>query len=206
MLQPPAPPSTQARPSTSTLAVASLVSGILIFATLFAALPAIICGHLALRRIRQSAGSLAGRGLARAGLVLGYLVVVSFVVSMILGIIAENDPPFFRFSNLKGKGTKDLTNAKQIALAIKLYEIDNNDRTPPNLDALCPGYIYDRNLFKSPLATDGSAQGYDFLLPNIDTKTIDEKTTVMIRGRYTDWWKKRSWVYADMHGTFARHP
>ena len=52
-------------------ATASMVCGILFFFWP-AALAAIILGHLALSEIKHSAGRLAGRGKAIAGLVLGY--------------------------------------------------------------------------------------------------------------------------------------
>src|SRR5687768_10582215 len=48
--------------STSGLAVASLVCGILGLATFITALPAVIMGHMALGRINHSDGALGGRG------------------------------------------------------------------------------------------------------------------------------------------------
>lgn len=63
-------------------AIASLVCGIasvLMFFTCFfgilAGVPAVICGHLALRQIGESAVPMAGRGMAIAGLVTGYITV-----------------------------------------------------------------------------------------------------------------------------------
>lgn len=57
---------------TSTLAVVSLVMGILgLF--FFGSIIAVICGHLARSEIRRSEGKLDGDGVAVAGLVLGYL-------------------------------------------------------------------------------------------------------------------------------------
>jgi len=54
--------------------VASLVLGILGFATWFiTGIPAVICGHVALSKIKKSRGSLTGGGMAIAGLVMGYL-------------------------------------------------------------------------------------------------------------------------------------
>ncbi len=60
---------------TSALAIWSLVTGILGFCCIgpFGILPAIICGHMALSRMKQSGGQLGGGGMAIAGLVLGYL-------------------------------------------------------------------------------------------------------------------------------------
>lgn len=62
-------------PKTSSLAIASLVSGIIsILGCLFiTGIPAIICGHIAKRRIKKSSSKLTGKGLATAGLIMGYL-------------------------------------------------------------------------------------------------------------------------------------
>ena len=80
---------------TSSLAVASLVSGILGWTLLpfIGTIVAIITGHLARKEIRLSQGRLQGDGLAIAGLVLGWvsvalLVAGLFVVFAFLGGIA----------------------------------------------------------------------------------------------------------------------
>ncbi len=66
----------------SRLAVASLVLGVISLSVipLLPALPAIVCGHLARRRIRRSEGTLAGDGLALGGLITGYLSLFLFGV------------------------------------------------------------------------------------------------------------------------------
>lgn len=68
------PSSYQPAPETSTLAVVSLVAGILSFMVLpvIGGLAAVITGHMARNEIRDSQGRLTGDGLATAGLVLGY--------------------------------------------------------------------------------------------------------------------------------------
>lgn len=60
---------------TSTLAIVSLVAGILGWIGLLGIGPivAIVTGHMAKSEIRRSGGTLGGDGLATAGLVLGYL-------------------------------------------------------------------------------------------------------------------------------------
>ncbi|MCE2571322.1 DUF4190 domain-containing protein [Motilimonas eburnea] len=59
-------------PDTSSLAIVSLIFGILgLF--FFGSLIAVICGHIARSNIRQSQGKLAGDGMALAGLIMGYL-------------------------------------------------------------------------------------------------------------------------------------
>ena len=66
---------------TSGLAIASLV---LSLAIPFGCIPAIVCGHIALRKIEKDA-MIQGRGLALAGLIIGYVVLVLFIVPIILG-------------------------------------------------------------------------------------------------------------------------
>ena len=65
---PPAPP-------TSTLAIVSLISGIVSWFLIpfIAAVAAVITGHMAKSEIRKSNGMLGGNGMATAGLVLGYI-------------------------------------------------------------------------------------------------------------------------------------
>ena len=61
------------QPQTCALAIWSLVLGLAVFLCyILAAVPAIICGHIALSKIKKSSGRLKGRGMAIAGTVLGY--------------------------------------------------------------------------------------------------------------------------------------
>jgi uncharacterized protein DUF4190 len=74
-----------ARTTTSGLAVASLVLGIVSFFCLgfLVVIPilAIVFGHVALGRIAGSGGSVTGRGLAIAGAVLGWIFLVPVVLA-----------------------------------------------------------------------------------------------------------------------------
>lgn len=64
---------------TSGLAIASMCCGIASVVFMFCyvnglvAIPAVICGHMAMKKIRESEWPLGGRGMAIAGLVTGYL-------------------------------------------------------------------------------------------------------------------------------------
>ncbi|HEY4582554.1 MAG TPA: DUF4190 domain-containing protein [Lysobacter sp.] len=73
-------------PPTSTLAIVSLVSGILswIVVPVVGGIAAVICGHLARREIRDARGALGGDGLAVGGLILGYL----HLALLALGVLA----------------------------------------------------------------------------------------------------------------------
>ena len=69
---------------TSSLAIASLVSGILGWSLLpfIGTIVAIITGHMARAEIRRSNGQLDGDGLAIAGLVLGWVAVALMVIGL----------------------------------------------------------------------------------------------------------------------------
>jgi hypothetical protein len=71
---PPIPPLPPVQ-TTSTLAIISLVSGIVSWFLIpfFAAVAAVITGHMAKTEIKKSNGMIGGNGLATAGLVLGYI-------------------------------------------------------------------------------------------------------------------------------------
>jgi hypothetical protein len=73
--------------STNSLARASLVLGVAEFFTMgLTAIPAIICGHMAKREMRQTGQR--GDGLATSGLVLGYMAVIFWGVLIALSIVA----------------------------------------------------------------------------------------------------------------------
>jgi len=61
-----------AAPQNSNKAVASLVCGVL-FLCAPASIAAVVLGHLALSDIKRTANRMAGKGMAIAGLVMGYL-------------------------------------------------------------------------------------------------------------------------------------
>lgn len=74
---------------TSGKAIASLICGILFF-FLPSAIIAVIMGHLSLSDIKRSAGRLGGRGMAIAGLVLGYLGLGVLPILIIAAIAIPN--------------------------------------------------------------------------------------------------------------------
>jgi len=75
---PPRPAVPQTVPRTPPVAIWSLILAVLSFTCgwLFTAIPAVICGHIARAKIRKSGGALGGRGIATAGLILGYIALV----------------------------------------------------------------------------------------------------------------------------------
>lgn len=81
-------------PGTSGYAIASLICSLLGYIGVFGFGPllGIIFGHLALREIDRSQGALQGRGIAQAGLILGYialglalLMILFFIVIFAIG-------------------------------------------------------------------------------------------------------------------------
>lgn len=86
------------QPSMDGGAVAALVLGIVSFVMcgIFTAVPAIIVGRAAVRRIDASGGALEGRGLATAGLVMGWIGTALTVLGLIalvviILVVANND-------------------------------------------------------------------------------------------------------------------
>lgn len=80
-------------------AIAALVCGISSLVMLFtcalgilAAIPGVICGHIALRQIRDSAVPMAGRGMAIAGLVTGYITIgLTVAFGVFVGVAIASD-------------------------------------------------------------------------------------------------------------------
>src|SRR5215467_1849495 len=72
----------QFQPQTDGKATASLILGILsiLCLGLLTGLPAIILGHISRGNIEQSRGRLTGAGMALAGLILGYVSIVSTIL------------------------------------------------------------------------------------------------------------------------------
>ncbi len=75
--------------TTSTLAIISLVAGILgwTLLPLLGSVGAIITGHMARGEIRRSAGAIDGDGFAIAGLVLGWGSVIVAILSVVLVVV-----------------------------------------------------------------------------------------------------------------------
>jgi hypothetical protein len=74
---------------TSTLAVISLISGILGWLGLFGlgGLVAVITGHIAKSEIDRSLGRISGRGMANAGLILGWTNIALTVIGICLLVL-----------------------------------------------------------------------------------------------------------------------
>lgn len=114
----------------SSLAIWSLVLGILGVALVMAcvgplfAIPAVICGHLALKRIKRSGGALTGEGLAQAGLIVGYvgLAIAVVIVPVMAGIAVPN---FIEARNTTQRNIC-INNLRMIDIAKQQWALENN--------------------------------------------------------------------------------
>jgi hypothetical protein len=123
------------------LAVTSLVLGILSLVCLgpLTGIPAIICGHIARKRSRQSPAEYGGPGMATAGLALGYasLALAVVVAAILSGMLLP------ALSQAKGKAEeiRCANNMKMIGLSFRTWAIDHNDKFPFNVSTNLGGTL-----------------------------------------------------------------
>jgi len=136
MNEPPPITASPAESKTSGLAIWSLILGILslICFSVLAGIPAVICGHTALSRIKRSGGLLQGNGLAIGGLVTGYLSIALIPVIAIMAAIAL--PAFVKARNV-AMTNLCINNLRQIDAAKQMWALDNKkdeSQTPTGQD------------------------------------------------------------------------
>jgi type IV pilus assembly protein PilA len=166
--QTPAPAATGSAPApsaqapTSGKAVASLVCGIFTF-FLPASIAAIILGHLSLSDIAKSAGRLGGRGVAIAGLVLGYagLVFIPFIL-----IIAAIAIPNILRAKIAANEASAVGSLRTIDIAAVQYASGYENGFPSNFEVFgygqgIAGNCNHAGLIDRRLAT-GQKNGYTF--------------------------------------------
>lgn len=119
--------------NTAGLAIAALVLGILGFFTCgITAIPAIVCGHIALSNIAKAGGGLGGRGMAITGLVMGYAnLVVGFIA-----LAASLAVPMVAKMGEKGQVIRGINDARQTMLAVRTYAADKEGKYPADLNEL----------------------------------------------------------------------
>jgi type II secretory pathway pseudopilin PulG len=115
------PPVYRQAPPASGKAITALVFGILTYvcAGPFAAIFAVIFGHLALSAIGRSGGTLGGRGMAIAGLVMGY---VGFVIT--IPILLAIALPAIMGAGDAAKSTQALAECQRIVAAVQSYNVE----------------------------------------------------------------------------------
>ena len=89
-------------PKTSTMAIISLVTALLCIP-----LVSIILGHLARGEVRKSNGTIAGAGIALAGLIIGYLQIVSLLLFFAVGLIGGLGLAASNMEKTFGSGKED---------------------------------------------------------------------------------------------------
>ena len=101
---PPAPPAYgqqpggygyQSTPRTNGLAIASLVLGIAqIFLCIIGGILALVFGYISRRQIDESGGTQGGRGMAIAGIILGWIGIglgIAYIVVIVIAVIVSDD-------------------------------------------------------------------------------------------------------------------
>jgi hypothetical protein len=114
-----------AQPKNCGLAIWSLVLGILGLTCfwLLTAIPAVICGHIAYSRIKRSAGTLTGDGLALGGLITGYIGIALSI--FILPLMAAIAIPNFVKARSVAQMNACVNNLRQIDAAIETWAVEN---------------------------------------------------------------------------------
>jgi len=128
---------------TSGLAIASLVFSLI---GPIGCIPAIVCGHIALRKIRKEA-AVKGYGLALAGLIIGYAVlgfsiVLTIPFLLFLGLRAES------YSTVRETTLEELQNAK--------IEIATNELKHYSLDSMEGIVDQDKVILDKQISSDGN--------------------------------------------------
>lgn len=123
-------PQTQQILKTPALAIWSLVLGILsvTFAPVVAAIPAIICGNRAHSRIAAASGALSGKGMANAGLVMGYLSILLTLTGFILGIALPHFVHARQLAIDDEQRNACIANLKEIDGAVQQWALENQKK------------------------------------------------------------------------------
>jgi hypothetical protein len=122
-------------PTASAAAIWSLILGILSLFCLgpLTGIPAIICGHSARTNIRHSSGSLNGAGMALAGLILGYITTVIFVIVFVFGIMGSIAVPSFMKARSTSQQKACINNLRQIEAGKEQWALA--EKKPQGADA-----------------------------------------------------------------------
>lgn len=164
-------------PRTSPLAIVSLICGIVSYfcLSLLGSIPAVVCGHMAMGQIRRDPNT-GGRGLALAGLILGYINVALSVVAIAI----------LYAGLLRARQTTErvacMSNLRQVSLALHMYANDNRGYLPADLSQLdrylrpagqTPPGVTPTNVMDCPVHP-GTAPSYELLTPHLRLNRLRE--------------------------------
>lgn len=167
-------------PRTSGAAIAALVLGILCFICFgpLAAIPAIICGIVALNNISKSGGALQGKGMAIAGLVMGIVGVL--LVPMMAAILL----PALARAREAARRASCANNLKQFGVIFKMYANENREEWPPLAEEsgrlmmepnlVYPDYLTDPSILRCPSDPDPGPSSPDFSTKEGAFQSIDD--------------------------------
>ena len=180
---PPPLPAQPAAPATSTLAIWSLVLGILSFCGgCVTGVPAIILAILALTKINKSPAVFKGQGLAIAGLVTG---IIGGLFGT--GILAGRLVPAISTARARTYDLVCANNVRQITTASLMYAADHHGVMPQSLDQL-DKYLNagatdkTQNVLVCPIAEDKTKPSYEIVAPGQKlADTADPSKTIFIR-------------------------
>lgn len=108
-------------------------------------IPAVICGHVALSRIKRSNGTMKGHGPAIGGLVTGY---ISIALIPVIGLLSAIAIPNFVKARQTAQMNACINNLRLIDAAKQQWQLENNkttNSTPMSVDLqpyMGPGGIW----------------------------------------------------------------
>lgn len=149
---------------TSGVAIASLVTSLLGIG-----LAGVICGHIALSQIKRSAGALGGKGLAIAGLVIGYVGVLIWLliaVALVLPVLFVGSQAYKR-------------SADRAACILNQRNVQQAVRAHQNTESLAIGAPIDwKEIFgpaaymREPVCPAGGTYTYSSTIPAVGVQVV----------------------------------
>jgi hypothetical protein len=180
-MNPPPLGSAASQPQQSGLALASMILGICGIALCLGPLsgiPAVICGHMAHSRIKQSGGAVGGLGMATAGLIMGYFsFAMIFVVGMMVAVAAPN---FIKARN-NALSQHCRSNLRTIQSAKEVWALQNrksDDSIPTEADLVGPG----NQMAALPVCNAGGVYSFN---------PVRENPSCSVHGALSERWQRR---------------
>jgi type II secretory pathway pseudopilin PulG len=160
------------------LATVSLVLGIfalplaLVIVGGIVGIGAVICGHLARKKIKDSQEPLGGAGRAKGGLIMGYIAIGILILWFPVALMATIAVPSFVRARKRSQATKVVNDARFLSAAIDQWAIENNlsNDTPVDLREVLEYVPEDNHLHQS--------RGADIFGARYDFSTVAASVTV----------------------------